>query len=124
RLLYRAWKDNQARSVMEVGAKRVLVMGAGRAAEALLRDLRRSGAWEPVGLLDDAERLHGTKLRGVPILGGLADAATIARETAARLIVIAMPSLDATAMQRVVGICEGAGLPFRTVPRLVDILEG
>jgi len=124
RLLYRAWKDNQTRDAFELGAKRVLVLGAGRAAEALLRDLRRSGAWEPVGLLDDAERLHGTKLRGVPVLGELAEAASIARETAARLIVIAMPSLDATAMQRVVAICEGTGLPFRTVPRLVDILEG
>ncbi|SEL92386.1 NDP-sugar epimerase, includes UDP-GlcNAc-inverting 4,6-dehydratase FlaA1 and capsular polysaccharide biosynthesis protein EpsC [Pseudoxanthomonas sp. GM95] len=124
RLMYRAWKDSQTHDAMEIGAKRVLVLGAGRAAEALLRDLRRSGAWEPVGLLDDAEQLHGTKLRGVPVLGALSDASAIARETAARLIVIAMPSLDATAMQRVVSICEGTGLPFRTVPRLVDILEG
>lgn len=124
RLLYRAWKDIQTGDATEVGAKRVLVLGAGRAAEALLRDLRSSGAWEPVGILDDAERLHGTKLRGVPVLGQLSDAAAIARETAARLIVIAMPSLDATAMQRVVSICEGTGLPFRTVPRLVDVLEG
>lgn len=124
RLLYRAWKDIQTGDATEVGAKRVLVLGAGRAAEALLRDLRSSGAWEPVGILDDAERLHGTKLRGIPVLGQLSDAAAIARETAARLIVIAMPSLDAAAMQRVVSICEGTGLPFRTVPRLVDVLEG
>jgi len=124
RLLYRAWKDSQVHDAYELKAKRVLILGAGRASENLLRDLQRSGAWEPVGVLDDAERLHGTKLRGVPVLGGLSDAAPIARETAARLLVIAMPSLDATAMQRVVSICESTGLPFRTVPRLVDILEG
>ncbi|WJI17380.1 polysaccharide biosynthesis protein [Pseudoxanthomonas winnipegensis] len=124
RLLYRAWKDHQIADAVDVRAKRVLILGAGRAAEALLRDLRRSGAWEPVGLLDDDEKLQGTKLRGVPVLGKLDDAANIARETAARLVVIAMPSLDASQMQRVVGICENAGLPFRTVPRLVDILEG
>ncbi len=124
RLLYRAWKDHQVADAVDVRAKRVLILGAGRAAEALLRDLRRSGAWEPVGLLDDDEKLQGTKLRGVPVLGKLDDAANIARETAARLVVIAMPSLDASQMQRVVGICENAGLPFRTVPRLVDILEG
>ncbi|RYG08565.1 MAG: polysaccharide biosynthesis protein, partial [Burkholderiales bacterium] len=41
-----------------------------------------------------------------------------------KLIVIAMPSLDAASMQRVVAICESTGLPFRTVPRLVDVLEG
>ena len=124
RLLFRAWKDNQNSDLKNGVAIRVLILGAGRAAEALVRDLRRSGAYQPVGLLDDAAKLHGTKLHDVPVLGGLADAATVARETAAKLIVIAMPSLDAAAMQKVVAICESTGLPFRTVPRLVDVLEG
>jgi FlaA1/EpsC-like NDP-sugar epimerase len=124
RLLFRAWKDNQNSDLKNGVAIRVLILGAGRAAEALVRDLRRSGAYQPVGLLDDAAKLHGTKLHDVPVLGGLADAAVVARETAAKLIVIAMPSLDAAAMQKVVAICESTGLPFRTVPRLVDVLEG
>lgn len=124
RLLYRAWKDNQNSEIKNGVALRVLILGAGRAAEALVRDLRRSGAYQPVGLLDDAARLHGTKLHDVPVLGNLTDAVTVARETAAKLIVIAMPSLDAATMQKVVAICESTGLPFRTVPRLVDVLEG
>ena len=33
-------------------------------------------------------------------------------------------SLDAIAMRRVVGICEESGVPFRTVPRLSDVLDG
>ena len=124
RLLFRAWKDNQNSEAKDGAALRVLILGAGRAAEALVRDLRRSGAYQPVGLLDDAVKLHGTKLHDVPVLGGLEDAVTVARETAAKLIVIAMPSLDAATMQKVVAICESTGLPFRTVPRLVDVLEG
>ncbi len=124
RLLFRAWKDNQNSEAKDGAALRVLILGAGRAAEALVRDLRRSGAYQPVGLLDDAVKLHGTKLHDVPVLGGLEDAVTVARETAAKLIVIAMPSLDAATMQKVVAICESTGLPFRTVPRLGDVLEG
>ncbi len=124
RLLFRAWKDNQNADNKNGMALRVLILGAGRASEALVRDLRRSGAYQPVGLLDDSARLQGTKLHGVPVLGGLSDSAAIAKETAAKLIVIAMPSLDAATMQRVVAICESTGLPFRTVPRLVDVLEG
>ena len=124
RLVFRAWKDSQNNDQKHGNAVRVLVLGAGRAAEALVRELRRSGAYQPVGLLDDAVKLQGTKLHGVQILGSLSDAPTIAKETAARLVVIAMPSLEADQMQRVVGICEGIGLPFRTVPRLVDVLEG
>ncbi|MDV3468934.1 nucleoside-diphosphate sugar epimerase/dehydratase [Stenotrophomonas sp. C3(2023)] len=123
RLLYRAWKDYQALQ-WDSTARRVLILGAGQAAEALVRDLRRSGDFEPVGLLDDAPHLQGAKLQGLPILGTLDDTAAVARETAAKLIVIAIPSLDAVGMQRVVGICESTGIPFRTVPRLSDILQG
>jgi len=123
RLLYRAWKDYQAQH-SDVRATRVLVLGAGRAAESLIKDLRRSGNYEPVGLLDDSPHLQGANLHGAPILGTLDNVASVARETAAKLLVIAIPSLDAAGMQRVVSLCERTGLPFRTVPRLVDILEG
>ncbi|AOA72136.1 polysaccharide biosynthesis protein [Stenotrophomonas rhizophila] len=123
RLLYRAWKDYQALQ-SDATARRVLILGAGQAAEALVRDLRRSGDFEPVGLLDDAPHLQGAKLQGLPILGTLDDAASVVRETAARLLVIAIPSLDAAGMQRVVAICESTGVPFRMVPKLNDVLLG
>ncbi|UNK57428.1 polysaccharide biosynthesis protein [Pseudoxanthomonas daejeonensis] len=123
RLLYRVWKDHHV-GQRHLSARRVLILGAGRAGEALVRDLRRSGAYEPVGFLDDAPRLRGSRLHGLPVLGGLDDAPAMAKETAAGMLVIAMPSLDAAAMQRVMGICERTGLLFRTVPRLTDVLEG
>ncbi len=122
RLLYRVWKDHLGQRGLAV--RRVLVLGAGRAGEALVRDLRRSGAYEPVGFLDDAPRLRGSRLHGLAVLGGLEDAVSVAKETAAGMLVIAMPSLDAAGMQRVMAICERTGLPFRTVPRLTDVLEG
>lgn len=123
RLLYRAWKDYQSLQT-DASARRVLILGAGQAAEALVRDLRRSGDFEPVGLLDDAPHLQGAKLQGLPILGTLDDAPSIVRETAAKLLVIAIPSLDAAGMQRVVAICESTGVPFRTVPKINDVLLG
>ncbi|MBB3274472.1 MULTISPECIES: nucleoside-diphosphate sugar epimerase/dehydratase [unclassified Pseudoxanthomonas] len=123
RLLYRAWKDLQTSRLHE-NASRVLVLGAGRAGEALVRELRRTGVYQPIGFLDDAVKLHGSKLLGVPVLGSLDQAASVARESAARMLVIAMPSLDAPSMQRVVAICESTGLPFRMVPRLINVLEG
>lgn len=123
RLLYRAWKDAQRK--YDVGtAVRVLIVGAGQAGEALVRDMRRVGAYHPVGFLDDAVRLRGSKVQGIPVLGKVADVAEISRETAARLLVIAMPSADATALQRVIESCERSGVPFRMVPRLRDVLEG
>ena len=123
RLLYRAWKDH-GNERTDQAALRVLILGAGQAGEALVRDLRRVGAYQPVGFLDDAAKLRGSHVQGLPVLGRIEDVVQIAPETAARLLVIAMPSLDATAMRRVVAACERTGLPFRTVPRLNDLLEG
>ncbi len=123
RLLYRAWKDSRNDRGNKASV-RILILGAGHAGEALVRDLRRFGSYQPVGFLDDAARLRGTKLQGVPVLGRVQDLAEIARETAAKLLVIAMPGADANALQRVVVACERTGLPFRMVPRLQDVLEG
>ncbi|QNP42249.1 polysaccharide biosynthesis protein [Lysobacter terrestris] len=123
RLLYRAWKDSRENKGGERSV-RTLILGAGRAGEALVRDLRRVGNYQPVGFLDDATVLRGSKVQGVPVLGTVQEVAEIARETAARLLVIAMPSADAAAMQRVLAACERTGLPFRMVPRLQDVLEG
>ena len=123
RLLYRSWKDHSMRRT-DRSAVRVLILGAGRSGEALVRDLRRTGAYHPVGFLDDAAKLRGSRLQGVPVLGRIDEVERIAPETAAGLLVIAMPSLEAAAMRRVVDACERTGLPFRTVPRLDDLLEG
>ncbi len=123
RLFYRAWKDHGL-SRTDKAAIRVLILGAGHAGETLVRDLRRAGAYDPVGFLDDAAKLRGSHLQGLPVLGRIEDVGRIAPETATRLLVIAMPSIDAAAMRRVVAECEKTGLPFRTVPRLDDLLEG
>src|SRR5690606_30747695 len=63
RLLYRIWKDHQLSRSEEAGL-RVLILGAGQAGEALVRDLRRTGSYQPVGFLDDAAQLRGSHLQG------------------------------------------------------------
>lgn len=123
RLLYRSWKDaTQQRSGR--ATVRVLILGAGQAGETLVRDLRRASTYQPVGFLDDAARLHGSELQGLPILGSIADLERLAPQVAAQLAIIALPELDAEAMRAVVEACEKSGLPFRMVPRLDDVLSG
>ncbi len=123
RLLYRSWKDaTQQRDGR--ATVRVLILGAGQAGETLVRDLRRASTYQPVGFLDDAARLHGSELQGLPILGSIADLEQLAPQVAAQLAIIALPELDAEAMRAVVEACEKSGLPFRMVPRLDDVLSG
>ncbi len=124
RLLYRAWKDGLAAVDPLHPENRVLILGAGRAGETMARDMIRDRRYLPVGFLDDDVRLRGAKVRGVPVLGAFDELVDLARETDARLIVIAIPTADTAQMQRAVALCDDTGLPFRTVPRLHDVLQG
>ena len=123
RLVYRLWKDNSLAQSRRADATRILVLGAGRAGEMLLRELRAQDRYHAVGLLDDTVVLKGAKIQGVQVLGTLDELERVARETAASLLVITMPSADAAQMRRVVELCDSTGLPFRKVSRLADQLE-
>jgi FlaA1/EpsC-like NDP-sugar epimerase len=124
RLLYRYWKDSRLDFVARAPSQRVLVLGAGKAGEALVRDLRRENRYAPVGFLDDNMQLRGSRVHGVPVLGTLDQLAQLARETAAEMLVIAMPAANKAQMRRAVDLCEATGVPFRTVPRLEDVVAG
>lgn len=124
RILYRYWKDSRLDRHGRGERKRVLVLGAGRAGEMLVREILRVGQYVPVGFLDDDRRLRGARVHGIPVLGDLDRLPQIAREVAADMLLIAMPSISAAAMRRVVELCERTELPFRTVPRLQDVVSG
>lgn len=124
RLLYRYWKDSRLDFVTRTPSQRVLVLGAGKAGEALVRDLRRENRYAPVGFLDDNPQLRGSRLHAIPVLGTLDQLPQLARETAAEMIVIAMPAASKLQMRRAVELCEACDLPFRTVPRLEDVVSG
>ena len=124
RLAWRYWKDSRLDFLSRSPALRVLVLGAGRAGDALVRDLVRENRYRPVGILDDNAQIRGARIHGVPVLGTLEQLPELARETAAQMLLIAMPSATSSQMQRVVGFCEATGLPFRTMPRLADVVAG
>ena len=124
RLAYRYWKDSRLDFLSRSPAMRVLVLGAGRAGDTLVRGLVRENRYRLVGMLDDNPQIRGARIHGVPVLGTLEQLPDLARQTAAQMLLIAMPSATSTQMQRVVGFCETTGLPFRTMPRLADVVAG
>ena len=125
RLLYRAWREGRLLGVVRhPDAEPVLVLGAGAAAAALLRDLANSGRWRVVGLLDDDARKKGGEIHGVKVLGPLEQAGEIAGRMGVVLAVIAMPGATHTARKRAVELCDAAGLRVMTVPAYADIVAG
>ena len=49
--------------------QRVLIIGAGQAGAGLIRDLKRTHSYLPVGLVDDNEGKYGLEVHGVRVLG-------------------------------------------------------
>lgn len=123
RLLYRLIKDRH----FDWGVgQRVLIVGAGRAGEQLVRDMLRDSrrAYVPVAFVDDKLRRQGGDVHGVSIRGTTGAIPKLVRELAIDLVVLAVPSASAAEMQRLVGLCEESGCTFRTVPQLSALLSG
>ena len=125
RLAYRAWKERRLLGVVRhPEAEPVLVLGAGTAAAALLKDLAGSGRWRVVGLLDDDAAKQGGAIAGVKVLGVLGDAGRIAGRFEVTQAIIAMPAATHAARRRAVELCAAAGLQVMTVPAYSDIVSG
>ena len=102
----------------------LLVLGAGSAAEGLIRELGKSREWRVVGLLDDAARKQGRDIHGVPVLGRLEDVGSIARKLEASHAVVAMPGASHGDRRRAAELCTAAGLTVLTVPAFEDLVSG
>lgn len=98
--------------------KPLLIIGAGDAAEKITREIldNRALPHKIKGFLDDHSAKIGRRIHGIPVLGAIADLAEYAARTGAREVLIAIPSADRDQMSRIVEICRGAGVPFKTLP--------
>jgi FlaA1/EpsC-like NDP-sugar epimerase len=123
RLLYRWLKDH--RLALRDG-KRVLVVGAGRAGEMLVRDMLRDplSAYIPVAFVDDKPRRRGAELHGIPVRGSTDEIPALVERLSVDLILLAIPSASTRQMQRLVDLCERARTPVRTVPQLQSLMSG
>jgi len=124
RLLYRYWKDSRNDLLHNQTVKRVLIVGADRAGEVLSRDLHHDSRYEVVGFVDDQTSLRGASINGHPVLGRLDQLSEVAREAAVDMLLIALPGASTVEMRRVVSLCDETDLPYRTVPRLEDVVAG
>ncbi|KZC38233.1 MULTISPECIES: polysaccharide biosynthesis protein [Rhodanobacter] len=124
RLAYRYWKDSRNDLLQNQVAKRVLIVGADRAGEVLSRDLQRDNRYGVVGFVDDNPSLRGASINGHPVLGRFDQLPEVAREVAVDMLLIALPGASTAEMRRVVSLCDATDLPYRTVPRLEDVVAG
>ncbi len=105
---------------------RILMVGAGSAGRMALTELRahsRSGMI-PVAFIDDDPAKQGTRVDGVPVLGGRGDIPRVLRETGATEILIALPSVHGGVIREIVETCRAERVRFRIVPGIWEIIRG
>jgi FlaA1/EpsC-like NDP-sugar epimerase len=124
RLAYRAWKEHRLYGLANLQGDPVLVLGAGEAGVALLRELERSSEWRVVGLLDDKVSLKGSQIHGVPVLGGIEQLPESAERFGVSTVIIALPSASGKQRRHAMKIAESSGLRLLTVPSIEDIASG
>ncbi len=124
RFAYRSWKEHRLYGPAKMRGNPVLIVGAGEAADSLLREIHRSGQWYAVAILDDSPEKSGRRLRGLPIVSGLDNIDAVAKRLGAQHAIIAMPGAKPVQRRRATELAAAAGLTVLTVPSYDDLLSG
>ena len=125
RLAVRLYHE-EVRPATDTAPPKLLVLGAGNAGENVVREILRMPVtrYRVVGFLDDDRAKHGAQIHGVEVLGPIEDVKAVCAEYGVDEILIAMPSATRERLRRVVELCQGANLRYKTVPALADLIEG
>jgi FlaA1/EpsC-like NDP-sugar epimerase len=126
RLLVRTIMERPSPAGLVARGKEVLVVGAGDAAQLIVREMLKSKAlgYTPIGLVDDDPRKKNLRLHGVRVLGTTADLRHILRESKPDEVLIAVPSASGEARQRIVNVTREEGVPVKTLPGLYELIAG
>jgi FlaA1/EpsC-like NDP-sugar epimerase len=125
RVTRRASKEHVTRR-SQAAAEPVIVFGAGtggsQAIQAML--LTPNSRYRPVAALDDDPDKRHLQMMGVPVVGPRHALAEAARRYDARLLVVAVPSADATLLRWLSEAAHQAGLQMKVVPSVGDLVSG
>lgn len=125
RLGYRIYRE-ELRPISAEGVRRVLIVGAGDAAEAIIREIHRMRIerFRVVGLVDDDASKQGMYIHGIPVLGETEDIPSICPEYNIEEIIIAIPSASQKQLRRVIDLCSGTNIKFQSLPGVRDLIDG
>jgi FlaA1/EpsC-like NDP-sugar epimerase len=106
--------------------RRVVIVGAGRTGASVAREIltRPDLACEVVGFVDDDPNLQRAMLHNVPVLGTTSDLDRLTAKHALSEAIIAIPRPTLAQLRRIREACAGAGLAFKTLPSLGQLVTG
>jgi FlaA1/EpsC-like NDP-sugar epimerase len=124
RFAYRAWQEHRLYGITTKQGTPVIILGAGDAAIALVKELARGDEWRVVGMLDDDKSLQDRELFGVKVLGEIKQLKEFSHALSVSNVIVAMPSAAHQLRRSAVQLAQGENLTVLTVPAFDDLMSG
>ncbi len=123
---YRALRAMLRLRVDAGSRKNVMIVGAGAAGNALLKEISSSQhvKLRAVCVIDDSREKVGNYIHGVRIAGTREDIPRLAEDLNVQEIIVAMPSAKASEIKEVLDICKETGCDLKRVPGMYQLING
>ena len=105
---------------------RVMVIGAGNAGQAILRDIHRSGEVHDkvFCVIDDNPNKWGRYIEGVPVVGGREKILESVEKYKIQKIYLAIPSATAEQRRDILNICKETNCELKNLPGMYQFMTG
>ncbi len=127
RFATRALRENYLpTSFRRKDGKRMLIVGAGDAGQAIAREMRSNPALDMtlVGFVDDAAQKKNCLFQGIKVLGGVAELPALCVSAKATEVIIAAPSANGKQVRFIVEKCREAKVNFKILPGVGEMIDG
>lgn len=106
--------------------KRVLIIGAGEAGNAIIKEIINSPYvnMKIVGIIDDDKTKKGKFLHGVKVIGDRNDIVDVTETYHVDEIIIAMPTVSAMETKNILDICKQTGCELKRLPGMFQLVNG
>lgn len=128
RMLFRLYFEHRGykKLISAVEPKNILIIGAGDAGVLIAKEMLRhpEAGLKPVGFLDDDPAKVGAKILGFPVFGPIDTLPVEVEDHKIQEVLIAIPSGDGRLVRRIVDLSRKAGVSYRIIPGVYQVLSG
>jgi FlaA1/EpsC-like NDP-sugar epimerase len=126
RLLFRALNENAFLNFKKIknNTKNVVVLGSGKEAISLIKNLKLNSHWNIVGLFGNDKSLNGREISGIKMLGHVDNLSIIHKKKNIDSAIIAMPKAEYKDRRFALKLANSLGIEVLTIPAIDDLMSG